>query len=789
MADNFITEVDLCDEAKDNFLTYSSEVLTDRSIPSAEDGLLSAQRKLLWTMEDYLKMDSKSKTKKCQALVGSTLATSYFHGDASCYGVLCKMSQAYLMRYPLITGQGSLGTQESNDMVASSRYTEAKPSIYADLMMRDFKKNVVPLKETYNSEFMEPVVLPGLFPNALCNGRQTIGVSMAHSMPCHNLTEVCNAAIRYLRQGDITIDEIIEEMPAPDFPLPSTIINKSEIRKAYSTGKTSTSLKVRGEYEIHDNKIIFTTIPYRTYRNKIREQIEKNVDVFDELIDDFVDESSIGQNRLVFSIKPKVSTDKVLNKLFALTDLQTTVSYNMNFIVNGTPKLLNMKQLLKAYIDHQENVLIKATEFDKQKAEERAHILEGLVAAVDKIDEVIALIKRSDNRAAARAALISFLAIDEIQANAILDMKLGKLTRIDKTELINELREKHNIIAKCIELLTQKDKRTAQLITTITWLRDTYGDARRTKLVDIEDTSKAKEVVELVPEDVAVVVTENHLIKRIPKAAFKTARRNTTGVKNAGQITAFSCFTTTADTLMIFTSTGKMYRIKVADIPEGNNVSQGVSLLELAKLENKETPMAYATFTENNPYKYIIFTTKKGITKKVLFSDFLSTKRSGITAINFKDGDSLVAVDFVNDEEIVIITRRGFTLRVPSTSFGVSSRTAQGVKGIALKENDYVVAMRPLRATDTELLYISSSGLGKRTLLTEYDTQTRASRGLVGYSGEVQTAFAVNDKDHILISGDKSSIALDVKELPLIGRNSQGNILLKTNTVVSASKF
>jgi DNA gyrase subunit A len=422
---DYITEIDILEESKDNFLTYAEEVLTDRAIPSAEDGLLSAQRKILWTMEDHLKMNSRSKTKKCNAIVGSTLATSYFHGDASCYGVLCKMSQDFLMRYPLIEGQGSLGTQESNDMVASSRYTEARPSKFADLMMNDFKKKVVPEKETYNNEYMEPIVLPAMFPNALCNGRQAIGISMAHNSQPNNLTEVCNAIIKYIQNDGLTIDELLEVMPGPDFPLAGTVINKKDIRAAFATGKSSVSLKVRGDYEIKDDEIIFTTIPYRTYRNKIKEQIEKNADELEKFIDDFNDESNLGKNKLIFHVKKGIAPEKALLKIFALTDLQTTVSYNMNYIVNGTPKLCSMIDLIKEYITHQTDVLLKATEFDKEKAEARKHVLEGLLVAIEDIDTAIELIKSSNDKNEAEQKLINHFKITSIQAKAILDMKLA----------------------------------------------------------------------------------------------------------------------------------------------------------------------------------------------------------------------------------------------------------------------------------------------------------------------------------------------------------------------------
>lgn len=778
-----IEKVDILDEAKDCFLVYSEEVLTDRAIPAAEDGLLSAQRKILWTMEDYLKMDSKSKTKKCNALVGSTLATSYFHGDSSCYGALCKMSQDYLMRYPLIIGQGSLGTQENNDMKASSRYTEAKPSIYTDLMMQDFKKNVVPLKETYNGEFMEPIVLPSLFPNAICNGRQGIGVSMAHNSAPHNLTEVCNAAIALIEKGELTIDEVLSYIPGPDFPLGGTVLNIKDVRAAFASGKSNISLKIQGDYEIDGQDIIFTSIPYRTYRNKIKEQIEKNIDVLSELIDDFDDESNIGQNKLVFHVKDGVSVSKALNKLFLLTDLQSTLSYNMNYIVNGTPKLCSMVDLLHAYVDHQEEVLVNATTFDKEKVEARAHILEGLIAAVDKIDEVIALIKQSSGRADARIKLMNFLSVDEVQANAILDMKLGKLTRIDKEELVNELKEKKEFIAKCIEILTDKEVRNKVLISKITQLRDTYGDARRTKLLNTDIPKQEKEVVVVEPKDCVVVVTKKNTIKRIDAKNFKAQKRNTTGVKT-GDIVLFSQKTNTQDTLMVFSSKGKMYRVLVDNIPEGTNASNGTPISTLIEFENGEKPMAFTTMARDTDKKFIFFATKNGTIKKVPLDEYDKMKRTGIIAISFKDGDELADVTFINQEQMLLVTKNGMTIRFGTAEMPISSRTAQGVKGMKLNDGDSVIAALPIADPADYLAIVSQNNLGKKVKLDELTLQNRGGKGILCYKGEIAGAAIIKETDNLLINGNKSSIVISGKDIPTLGRVSMGNIMLKNNEQV-----
>lgn len=780
---SLITEVDILDEAKDNFLTYAEEVLTDRAIPAAEDGLLSAQRKILWTMESYLKMDNKSKTKKCNAIIGSTLATSYFHGDIACYGVLRKMAQEFLMRYPLVTGQGQLGTQENNDMFSSSRYTEAKPSKFTDLMMNDFSKNVVPTKETYNGEFQEPIILPSLFPNAICNGRQAIGISMAHNSAPHNLTEVCNAAIALIEKGDLTIDEVLSYIPGPDFPLGGTVLNIKDVRAAFASGKSNVSLKIQGDYEIDGQDIIFTSIPYRTYRNKIKEQIEKNIDVLSELIDDFDDESNIGQNKLVFHVKDGVSVSKALNKLFLLTDLQSTLSYNMNYIVNGTPKLCSMVDLLHAYVNHQEDVLVNATTFDKEKAEARAHILEGLIAAVDKIDEVIALIKQSAGRADARTKLIDFLSVDEVQANAILDMKLGKLTRIDKEELVNELKEKKEFIAKCIEILTDKEVRNKVLISKITQLRDTYGDARRTKLLNTDIPKQEKEVVVVEPKDCVVVVTKKNTIKRIDAKNFKAQKRNTTGVKT-GDIVLFSQKTNTQDTLMVFSSKGKMYRVLVDNIPEGTNASNGTPISTLIEFENGEKPMAFTTMTRDTDKKFIFFATKNGTIKKVPLDEYDKMKRTGIIAISFKDGDELADVTFINQEQMLLVTKNGMAIRFGTAEMPISSRTAQGVKGMKLNDGDSVIAALPIMDSVDYLAIVSKNGLGKKMQIDELTLQNRGGKGLLCYKGEIAGAEIIKESDNLLINGDKSSIVISGKDIPTLGRVSMGNIMLKNNEQV-----
>ena len=793
--ENFITEIDILEESKQCFLTYSEEVLTDRAIPAVEDGLLSAQRKILWTMEDYLKMDSKSKTKKCNAIIGSTLATSYFHGDASCYGVLCKMSQEFLMRYPLIAGQGSLGTQESNDMVASSRYTEAKPSKYTDLMMNEYKKKVIPEKETYNGEFMEPVVLPGLFPNALCNGRQAIGISMAHNSLPHNLTEVCNAIIHFIEaDGEIKLEEIMKDIPGPDFPLGGQVINIADVKSAYATGKSSVSLKVRGDYEIEGKKIIFTSIPYRTYRNKIKEQINNSIEELEKSIVDFDDESGVGVNRLVFTVKDESMIQTALSKLFALTDLQTTLSFNMNFIVNGTPKLCSLYELIKYYVQHQESVLLNATKYDKEKAEKRLHILKGLIVAIDKIDEVIALIKKSESKNEANSNLRALLNVDEIQANAILDMKLAKLTRIDKNELITDKEHQEEIIIHCDRVINEKSYRNSILISQISSLRDSYGDARRTKLdnLSVEKTEKEIEFVE--PEKCVVVLTESGLVKRIPSSTFRNQHRNTKGVKTQDDITSMVIRTNTIDSLMIFTDKGKMYRLLVNDIPVGTNTSKGQSIKSLVTMDLNENPSVIYSIYRDTDAKYVLFTTKNGIVKKTALDEYIKTqKKTGIIAINIKEDDELVSVNLIKDEPVLMITTLGYSIHFKSTDVGATSRATTGIKGINLNKEDKVVTTLPIRDINDKLAIFTENGMGKKVVLSEFPIQSRGGKGLMCYkpsnsTGNISAATLINNEDSVLVCGDKTSLCISAEEIPALGRVSIGNQIIKNSKIVSVSK-
>lgn len=583
------------------------------------------------------------------------------------------------MRYPLIDGKGSLGTQEANDMQAASRYTNARPSKIADLMFTDYQKKVVDLKPTYNNEYFEPIVLPSLFPNSLCNGRQAIGVSMAHNSMPHNLTEVCDGIIAYIKNNNITLDEIMEYIKGPDFPLGGTVINKKDIKEAFKTGKSTVSLKIRGDYIIEGNKIIFTSIPYRTVRSHIREQINKNVEEIGNYISDFNDESSVGDNRLVFTLINKDLAEEALVCLFKNTDLQTTCSYNMNFIVNGSPKLCSLIDLIREYVKHQTDIIIKAAQFDKDKAEKRAHILEGLLIALKYIDKVIELIRNSKDKAEARAKLIDFLSIDEVQANAILDMKLSKLTKLDEDDLNKELEEKKKTIEFCNKLINDEAFRNEHLISKIESMKNKYGDARRTKLEDVIIT-KEKKIKKEVPATPVKISCSNNNIKIV-----KRANRTDTIID-----------TVLNSTLAIFTNKGMCYKLPVIKVT--SSAQNLKTLLKMGADEEILLTLDYHTVGT------LLFTTQQGMVKKTDMSDF-DTTRSG-KSIKLKDGDEVVNVFLLpaNKEKYLQLETNEYVLTFSISDFSPTGKLGLGVKGIKLHDGDKVIASKLIAPTDKTVL-------------------------------------------------------------------------------------
>ena len=788
-----ILKTPIIEEVEQSFLDYSLSVITDRAIPSAEDGLKPVQRRILWDMFDKGYRNDK-KFVKCAQPVGDTMGRFHPHGDSSIYGALVWLSQKWNMRYPLIDFHGNNGSRDG-DSPAAYRYTECKLSKAGEEMLADIKKNAVDWQLAYTDEEEEPTYLPGNIPNLLVNGTMGIAVAMACSFAPHNMNEIMDGAVKLLENPEATVNDLMEVIAGPDFPTGGLLINKDELATAYKTGKGRA--RVRGEYVIESDKgkdsIVFTSIPYKVSKEDLIVEIDKLCETGKiDGIASIRDESSKGEVRLVIEMAKGVSTGPALAKLFKMTRLEDTYSFNQVALVNKTPRLLNLKQLLQVYIDHQKDVLLRVTNYDLEKIKARIHILEGLLIALEDIDNVIALIKASESAAAAKTALMAKYKLSEVQAKAILDMKLSKLAKLEKIEIEDEKKE---LMAKSEELNQILKNPVPKLTEIFTALKKKYGDARRTTITQVAPETKEEKEIEFVePEKCVVVLTESGCIKRIPAASFRTQKRNGKGVKTQDDITSMVLRTNTIDSLMIFTNQGRMYRLLVNDIPVGTNVSTGQSIKSLVAMETDEIPAIIYSIYRDTDAKYVFFTTKNGIVKKTALEEYVNTKKkTGITAINLRDDDSLASVCLVKDEDMILLTKNGMGIKFSSLDVGATSRATVGVKGMNFKEDDEIVAALPVRNKKDDLAVFSSVGLGKKFSSDELPIQKRGGKGLICHkvsaaAGFVAASALVSDSDSLLLCGDKTSICIAATEIPSVGRGSIGNQMLKANTLLSASK-
>ena len=789
-----ILKTPIIEEVEQSFLDYSLSVITDRAIPSAEDGLKPVQRRILWDMFDKGYRNDK-KFVKCAQPVGDTMGRFHPHGDSSIYGALVWLSQKWSMRYPLIDFHGNNGSRDG-DSPAAYRYTECKLSKAGEEMLADIKKNAVDWQLAYTDEEEEPTYLPGCIPNLLVNGTMGIAVAMACSFAPHNMNEIMDASIKLLENPEATINDLMECITGPDFPTGGLLINKDELASAYKTGKGRA--RIRGEYVIESDKgkdsIVFTSIPYKVSKEDLIIEIDKLCETGKiDGIASIRDESSKGEVRLVIEMAKGVSTGPALAKLFKMTRLEDTYSINQVALVNKSPKLLNLKQLIQAYIDHQKDVLLRVTNFDLEKIKARIHILEGLLIALEDIDNVIALIKASESAAAAKTSLMAKYKLSEVQAKAILDMKLSKLAKLEKIEIENEKKDLLNKSDELNQILKNPVPRLTEIFTD---LKKKYGDARRTTITQIAPETKEEKEIEFVePEKCVVVLTESGCIKRIPATSFRTQKRNGKGVKTQDDITSMVLRTNTIDSLMIFTDQGRMYRLLVNDIPVGTNVSQGQSIKSLIAMETDENPAIIYSIYRDTDAKFVFFTTKNGIVKKTALEEYVNTKKkSGITAINLRDGDSLASVCLVKDEDMILLTKNGMGIKFNSMDVGATSRATVGVKGMNFKPDDEIVSAIPVRNKTDDLAIFTSTGLGKKFASAELPLQKRGGKGLICHkvsaaAGTLAASALVSDADSLLLCGDKTGICIAATEIPSLGRASIGNQMLKGNgTLMSASK-
>ena len=787
-----IIQTPIVDEVEQSMLDYGMSIITDRALPSAEDGLKPVNRRILYDMFDKGYMNNK-KFVKCAQPVGDTMGRFHPHGDSSIYGALAWMSQDWNMRYPLIAWHGNNGSRDG-DEPAAYRYTECKLSKLGEEMLADIKKNTVDWMNAYTDEEQEPIYLPGRIPNLIVNGTSGIAWAMACSFAPHNLTEVMNAAVHVLENPDCEVKSILDYITGPDFPTGGLVINKNELPTAYLTGKGRA--RIRGEYVIESDKkgdsIVFTSIPYKVSKEALTVKI-------DELCEEgklqgiaaIRDETNKDGVRFVIELEKGASANTIVAKLFKLTQLENTYSFNQVALVDKKPVLMNIKQLIESYIAHQKDVLLRKTAFDLEKIKARIHILEGLLIALEDIDNIIALIKKSASTADAKTKLMEKYNFSEAQAKAILDMKLSRLTKLETVEVQAEMDEKK---AKAEELQAILANPVPELKRIFTEIRDTYGDARRTTITNVEVPKEDKEIEYVEPEKCVVVMTEGGLIKRIPNTSFRTQKRNGKGVKTQDDITNALIRTNTIDSLMIFTNKGRMYRLLVDGIPVGTNVSKGQSIRSLVAMEADEEAQVIYSIYRDTDAKYVLFVTKNGIVKKTALEEYVKTKKkTGIASINIKDGDELAAVSLVKDEQLILITAKGMAIKFSSMDVSATSRATSGVKGMTLNEDDYVVAALPIRNVNDALAVFSESGLGKKVALSEFVTQKRSGKGIACYktsetTGDVIAAALISDEDNLLVCGLPNSIYISATEIPLLGRTSVGNQVMKGSKILSVSK-
>lgn len=787
-----ILNTPIINEVEQSFIDYSMSVITDRAIPSAEDGLKPVARRILWDMFDKGYLNNK-KYVKCAQPVGDTMGRFHPHGDSSIYGALVYLSQPWNMRYPLISFHGNNGSRDGHEP-AAYRYTECKLSKAGEDMLADIKKNTCDWQPAYTEEEDEPIYLPGIFPNLIVNGTTGIAVAMACSFAPHNINEVMDAIIHLTENPEVEVKDLLQFVKGPDFPTGGTIINKDELSTAYLTGKGRA--RIRAEYIIESkagkDSIVFTSIPYKVSKIDLIAEIDKLCEEKKlEGITEIYDDSPKGGVRLVVELAKGVSAEPIIAKLFKMTRLEDTYSFNQVALVNKKPQLLNLKQLLQIYIDHQKDVLLRKTKFEADKVSAKIHILEGLLKALEDIDNIIALIKKSESAVAAKTALMEKYGFSEAQAKAILDMKLSKLAKLEKVEIEKDLAELNQEFAKLNAILQNP---IPEMLNIFKDIKKKYGDERRTTITQVSTTKEDKEIEFVEPEKCVVIMTEGGLIKRVPSASFRTQKRNGKGVKTQDDITNAVIRTNTIDSLMIFSNKGRMYRLLVNDIPVGTNSTSGQSIKSLIAMETDEEPAVMYSIYRDTDAQFVLFVTKNGLVKKTTLDEYIKTKKkTGIAAITIKEGDKLAAVSLIKDEPIILVTANGMSIKFDSKEIAPTSRTTSGVKGITLNKDDSIIAALPVRNGNDHLAIFVSSGLCKKFELSELPLQKRAGKGLLCYkptdiTGNVVSAVLVDDTDNILVLGDKSSICVSAQEIPLLSRTSIGNQVIKNSKINSVSK-
>lgn len=758
---------DIASEMKDAYLDYSMSVIAARALPDVRDGLKPVHRRILYTMYGNGLYPEKP-FRKCADTVGNVLGQYHPHGDASVYDALVRMAQDFSLRYPLVHGHGNFGSVDG-DPPAAYRYTESKMSKISMRMLTDIDKETVDFMSNYDDRLQEPVVLPSRFPNLLVNGSTGIAVGMATNIPPHNLGEVIDGACCLLDNPNAGLDQLMEHIKGPDFPTGGIIMGRSGIRAAYATGRGKIILRAKTHIEQHKNgreRIIVTEIPYMVNKARLIERIadlvkEKKVDQ----ISTIRDESSRKGMKIVIELKRDANAQIVLNQLYSFTQLQDTVGVTMLALVKGEPKTLSLKQMLEEYIKFQEEIITRRTIFDLKKAKERAHILEGLLTALDYIDEVISIIRSHYTVQEGKAALMERFGLDDVQAQAIVQMPLGRLAGLEREKIQTEVDELHAKIAEYNAILADEQKIRAIVKEELLEIKEKFNDPRRTELATIEGEV---DIEDLIPEESCVVtLTRFGYLKRQPLDVYKTQRRGGRGISGMTRrdedfvSDIYTC--STHDYLMFFTNKGKVYRIKGYEIPEGSRTSRGTNVVNILPLEqNEKITCVIKTSDIAAENKYYVMVTRNGIIKRTEYNAYINVRKSGLIAINLDEGDELAWVKITNgSDDLILATRNGMSIRFNEEDARSMGRTARGVKAIALDEGDQVVGM-VVAEEGKDILTVSQSGLGRRTDVSEYRIQTRGGKGLRNYycdkNGPVAGFEKVDSENDIILITDSGII-------------------------------
>ena len=792
---NIISQ-DMIKEMEQSFLDYSTSVITGRALPDARDGLKPVHRRILYALAELNLVPTKP-YKKSARIVGDVIGKYHPHGDSSVYEAMVRMAQDWSLRYPLVEGQGNFGSVDG-DGAAAMRYTEARMGKITLEMLRDLKKDVVDFQPNFSEDLEEPMVLPSRIPNLLLNGTSGIAVGMACSFAPHNMNEVIDGIVATINNRDITVEELHKEyIKAPDFPTGGTIINQHELLNGYKTGKGR--VRIRGKYNVEKigrrECLVFYEIPYGVKKEKLIEDIAKLCeDKSIEGITDIRDTSNKHGMRIEIEVKKDINPDVIANHLFRLSALEDTYSLNHTAIVNKSPKVLNLKELIEVYIDHQVEVITRRTQFDLRKIDARLHIIEGLLKALEDIDNVIALIKASSNVQIAIEGLMKKYSLSEIQAKAIVEMKLRKLTGLEKVELEQENKELVEEANYLKSILGSTEVLNSVLINELNEIKSNYGDARKTDITNVIVKADEKDIQYVQPEEVVVVMTKAGNVKKIPAKSFKVQNRNGKGVKNQDDIILDVIRTNTIDTLMVFTALGKMYRLVVDQVPTGTNSSRGVAIHTLVKMEEHDKAIAITSLKRKTDAEFVVSVSEQGMIKKTKLEEYMKAKKSGIAAVGLREGDSIANIVFIKDEQLILVSEKGMSIRFKTDNIGSVGRTAIGVRGMKIAEGDRVVAALPINKDTDELAIFSQYGMAKRTSLKEYPVQGRDGKGTITYkpndtTGVVVSAALVEDKDNVLVVGDQTSICISAKDIPSLGKASLGNIMIKGNNVMSVTKI